>query len=173
MLQALAQTQKPETFSGDIPVSVLAGITCRETGLKIAKLYDANPKMTVATVAPIMTGDYSQRPGETGSTYHGFGFTQIDKVSYPDFVRRGDWKDPLKCYKLTIQILQDNFLLLSRNAPNLPQEMIWKYVIASYNAGKGRELSVITKSLDPDTYTFAHNYSSEVLRFVDIYNSFK
>src|SRR5690348_58513 len=86
------------------PVDQLAAMACRETGWKIEKYL--NQKLPYQTICELMKGDYGQRKDDVEKIYHGFGFTQIDIASYPDFVRSGDWKDPLKTFKKTVEVLE-------------------------------------------------------------------
>src|SRR5271168_406968 len=72
----------------------LAAITCRETGDLIARHAATAPD--AMDMAVLMKGDYSTRPGEVAPTYHGYGFTQMDIASFPEWIESGAWKDPLQ-----------------------------------------------------------------------------
>lgn len=147
----------------------LAGIGCRETGGLLA-LYI--PKRNdVAVICSILRGDFTQRPGETAKQYHGYGITQIDIASFPQFVKSGDWKDPYKCFLKTIDILNGKKQYLVSHFPSLAGNSLNHYVTASYNCGEGNERKVIEQHLDPDAYTTQHNYSNEVFEFADIYKN--
>lgn len=151
----------------------LAGIACRETGILIAK-YSFSPSGNTVdplTVCSLMRGDYTQRPGETEKQYHGYGITQIDIGSFPDFIKSGDWKDPLKCFIKSIDVLNIARTYLLNHEPVLAGESLNHYITAAYNCAEGNEQKVIVKHLDPDAYTTGHNYSKEVFEFAEVYKS--
>jgi len=147
----------------------LAAITCREVGGLIARYIPQ--KIDVLVVCSLLRGDFSQRPGETEKQYHGYGPTQFDISSFPEFIKSGDWKDPLKCYILTIDQLEAKRLYLLAKAPDLDPSLLNKYITAAWNCGQGNEVKVIDNSLDPDAYDTGHNYAAQVFQFADQYNS--
>lgn len=147
----------------------LAGITMRETGILIAR--HAPLTKDLHALASVMMGDKSQRPGETTAWYHGFGFTQIDIASFPDFIKSGDWKDPLKVYLKTIDVLEGKRRYIVARFANLQGDNLKRYITAAYNCGEGNEAKVISKHIDVDAYTANHDYSKKVFEFAEIYNN--
>lgn len=146
----------------------LAAMAYRETGILILR-YQGKP---LNIIAPLMQGDYGQRPGENENIYHGFGFWQIDKDSFPDFVKSGDWKDAFKSCVNVIKILEEKRIYLQAHFPALTGDEINRAITASYNCGQGNELKALEEGKDVDVYTFNHDYSAEVWRFREIYKSF-
>lgn len=149
----------------------LAAITCRETGDLIARYVTKNPGISATDLAALMRGDFTQRPGETQKQYHGYGYIQVDTGSFPAFISSGDWKDPLKCYRMAIAILEGKRKYLLQHFPVITGDSLAHYITAAYNCGEGHEAKAVTRELDPDAYTTGHNYSSQVWQFRDIYNS--
>lgn len=146
----------------------LIGMTYREVGFLLQRYIGRVPPKDIW---PIVKGDYSQRKGEKEASYHGFGLMQIDIGSFPDFVKSGDWKDPLKTYKKAISVLESKRQYLQKECPSLSGDELCRAITAGYNAGAGRLPPLIEKGADIDTYTHQHNYSKEVWRFREIYNS--
>lgn len=147
----------------------LAGIGCRETGQLMA-IYIPK-KSDPLTICSILRGDYTQRPGESQKQYHGYGVTQFDSGSFPEFIKSGDWKDPYKCFVKTIDILNAKMAYLLKHEPSLAGESLKHYVVAAYNCGEGNEMKVINQHLDPDAYTTGHNYAAVVFDFAEIYKN--
>lgn len=147
----------------------LAGITCREVGELIAKF--APHQSNVLIVCSLMRGDYSRRPGEVDKGYHGYGLTQIDITSFPDFVHSGDWKDPSKVYPMTIKVLESKRHYLVTHFPAVAGDSLNHYITAAYNCGEGNEAKVIAQERDPDAYTTGHDYSKAVFEFADQYKT--
>ena len=144
-----------------------AGITAREVPGIIGEwgVIGKDPH----AVFQIMRGDFTQRPGETEKQYHGYGVTQIDKASFPDFVKSGDWKDPLKCYLKTIDIMEGKRKYLVARFAALAGDSLTHYMTAAWNCGEGNEAKVISKHVDIDAYTAGHNYSVDVFRLAGLY----
>lgn len=139
---------------------LLIAMTYRETGELIAKRIGEGFK--VPEIWAHMTGDYTQRKGESQPHYHGFGLIQIDIASFPEFINSGDWKDPYKCYMMAIKVLEGKRKILEAHFPKLGGEELLKATVAAYNCGEGNEISVITQNKDIDAYTCDHNYSADV-----------
>ena len=136
----------------------LAGICMRETGGLINKK-NVNGTLDAIAIAPLMIGDNS----------HGYGFTQIDIRSFPDFVKSQDWKDPFKCFWKTIQVLEGKRRYLQAHFPGVAGDSLDHYITAAYNCGEGNEAKVIAQHADPDAYTAAHNYSKSVFLYAGAY----
>lgn len=156
--QAIADS-KTDLFTDDL----MAAMAMREVNNKILK-YAAKP---FAEVCEQMKGDWSQRPGESKPTYHGFSFWQIDTASYPDFISTGAWKDPYKSCMKAISVLESKRKYLVSKLGDVPLNAI----VAAYNCGEGNVYKAIKKGISVDTYTHNHDYSKEVFRYKDIYNS--
>lgn len=157
--QAIAQSQKPDTIL-IYTTDWLVGITARETGDLINRYASANTKPEI--MHTLMRGDYSQRPGETEKSYHGYGYTQIDIASFPDFVKSGDWKIPLKLYLKTIEILEEKRLYIEKHFQKLGGDQLNRAITASYNCGEGNIVKVLSEGKDIDAFTTDHNYSADV-----------
>lgn len=151
-----------------ISEAMLAGLTCREVDGLIAKFVPRG--WSVAEICANMRGDLDQRRGETSATFHGYGITQIDIASYPDFVSSGDWKDPAKCYAKTAGILRANRAAILRHISGLEAVSLERYMLAAYNCGVGNEFKVIDRHLDFDAYTTGHDYSFEIWEHIQMYN---
>lgn len=147
----------------------LAGITMRETGFLIQRYVEKGGALN--NIAPLMRGDYTQRPGETEKQYHGYGFIQIDIASYPDFIRSGDWKDPLKSYSMAISVLEGKRMYLQHHFPALAGDDLDRAITAAYNCGEGNVGKVITEGHDIDIRTYNHDYSKNVWEYRRVYNS--
>jgi len=147
--------------SGPIPYteSLIAAMVMRETGIIIMR----NPTLSLAAMSQITRGDYGHRKGETEKQYHGFGFMQIDIASFPDFVKSGNWKDPYKTFIQAIKVLEAKRKYLG----NVPLQA----VVAAYNCGEGNVSKAIKAGKDVDTYTYNHDYSKEVWRFMGMYDT--
>jgi hypothetical protein len=149
----------------------LAGMAMRETGILLFRYLPSATNIKI--IAPIMKGDYSQRKNETEKTFHGYGFWQIDTGSYREFIRSGDWKDPLKTAKKAVEVLEEKRKYLVTHLPpkSLPADQLQRAITASYNCGPVRVLEALAENHDVDHYTFSNNYSKEVWRYRDIYKS--
>jgi hypothetical protein len=147
----------------------LAGMAMRETGFKIAEFTKLGKKPEA--IHAIMRGDYGQRKGEKEKSYHGFGYWQIDIGSYPDFVKSGDWKDPFKTCCKAIAVLEEKRLYLEPRFSNLQGDSLHRAITAAYNAGQGNIARVLNEGKDIDARTYNHDYSAEVWRFRQIFNS--
>lgn len=158
---------RPYTFCTE---EILAGVTMRETGDLIARFAVQYPDPLI--MAKYMKGDFGQRKNDTAKIYHGFGFTQIDIASFPQFVSSGDWMNPYNCYSQSIAVLENNRLHILNHNPVLKgSTSLVHYSIAAYNCGAGNEDKVILQHLDPDAYTTGHNYSKAVFEFAETYKS--
>lgn len=166
VLKALAdyRAQHPGIF---YTKDMLIAMTYRETGRLIEKRLSQG--FTVPGIWEQLKGDYSQRKGETEPQHHGFGPIQVDIGSFPDFIKSGEWKDPYKCYMKALQILEDKRRILENHFAKLGGEELQKAVVASFNAGEGNEIKVVSHNLDLDAYTTDHNYSADVWRLRAIY----
>lgn len=153
----------------------LAAIACRETGellaKRIAQAGNIPSGKQLETIAPLMTGDYSQRPGETEKSYHGFGFWQADIASFPQFVKSGNWKDPAKACAMAIDILEGKRLFLEPHFPNVTGDAIERAITAAYNCGEGNIRAVLNEGHDIDIRTTGKNYSAQVWEFRKIYQT--
>lgn len=147
----------------------LAGIIMRETGFLIARYVKQGAKPEI--IHTLMRGDYSQRPGEKEKNYHGFGYCQIDIASYPDFVKSGEWKDPFKIIRKAIAVLEEKRVYLSPKFPNLQGDSLQRAITAAYNCGQGNVAKVLAAGQDIDARTYNKDYSREVWRFRQIFNS--
>lgn len=145
----------------------LAGLICRETGGLISR-YGISGK-DIATIAALMRGDYSQRPGEPTKTYHGYGLIQIDINSYPAWVKTGAWKIPYKNFIKTITILDEKRNYILRHFPNEGGEALDRATTAAFNCGQGNVVKSLNQGNDVDEHTAGHNYSREVFRMRDVY----
>ena len=149
----------------------LGGLTYREVG-QLLNRYVPLLQNDVNAISAKMEGDWSQRPGDAAPMYHGYGFTQIDIASWPDFINSGDWKDPYKTYCQCIKDLEIARTYLTNHAPASitdDQDTFNKYIIAAYNCGAGNEIKAIDRNLDPDAYDTNHNYAAAVLSYAAIY----
>lgn len=147
----------------------LAAMAMRETGFKIAEFTKLGKKPEA--IHAIMRGDYGQRDGEKEKSYHGYGYWQIDIGSYPAFIKSGDWKDPFKTCLKAIAVLEEKRLYLEPKFPNLKGDSLHRAITAAYNAGQGNIAKVLAEGKDIDARTYNHDYSAEVWRFREIFNS--
>ncbi len=142
---------------------LLAAMAMREVNFLIAR----NSTKHFSVVCELMKGDYGQRPCEKEKSYHGFGFWQIDIGSFPEFVKSGDWKDPYKTCIKAISVLEGKRKYLESKLPSVPLNAI----VAAYNCGEGNVYRAIKNGKDVDIYTHNHDYSKEVFRYKEIYNT--
>lgn len=147
----------------------LAAMAYRETGMLFHRHIPSGKDL--ATLSSIMRGDYSQRPGETEKQYHGYGIWQIDIDSFPEFVKSGKWKDPLKCCLMAIDVLDGKRSYLVKSFPALKGDQLDRATTAAYNCGEGNVAKVIRAGQDIDSRTYNKDYSAEVWRFREIYRS--
>lgn len=147
----------------------LAAMVMRETGFLIARYLEK--KMKVEVIHSLMKGDYGQRQGEKEKSYHGFGYWQIDIGSYPQFIKSGDWKDPFKTCMKAITVLEEKRMYLEPKFPNVKGDSLHRAITAAYNCGQGNVQKVLLVGQDIDARTHQHNYSAEVWRFREIFNS--
>lgn len=145
----------------------LAAMAMREVNFLIAR----NASKPFQQVCNLMKGDYGQRDNESMKSYHGFGFWQIDIGSYPDFINSGDWQDPYKCCLKAIQVLNEKRAYISPKFPNLSPDALNRATTAAYNTGQGNVVKSLKLDRDVDYSTHQKNYSKEVWRYRDIYNS--
>lgn len=146
----------------------LAGMVMRETGILIMRYASV---FQVSEVHLKMKGDYSKRPTDSVQRYHGFGYMQIDVKSYPDFVNSGDWQDPHKTFLKAIEVLDEKRNYIVAHTSGLGNEILDRATTAAYNCGQGNVMGALRGKKDIDTYTFNHDYSSEVWRFRSIYHT--
>jgi len=149
----------------------LAAMAMRETGFKIAEFKELGKSPDI--IHQVMRGDYSQRKGETEKSYHGFGYWQIDIGSYPYFIKSGNWKDPFKTCLMAIDVLEEKRLYLVPHFPNLQGDSLYRAITAAYNCGQGNVAKCLNEGKDIDARTYNHDYSREVWRFREIFNSLK
>lgn len=145
----------------------LAAMAQREVGFLIAR-YNTAPLITVAS---LMRGDFSQREGETQKQFHGYSFWQIDVNSYPEFIKGGDWKDPLKSCLKAIAVLTEKRSYITDHMPGLSGDALDRANTAAYNCGPGSVMKALIHREDVDQHTYNHDYSKEVWRFRTLYKS--
>lgn len=161
-----------EAIEGTVyPEDQLAAMAYRETGWKIEKYL--NQKLKYEIICELMKGDYGQRPWETEKQYHGFGFWQIDIGSYPEFVKSGDWKDPLKTCIKAVDVLESKRTYITTKMPGLAGDALERAITASYNCGEGNVFKALINHKDVDFYTFNHDYSKAVWDFREMYKDLK
>ena len=110
-----------------------------------------------------------------GDGGHGYGLMQIDVRSYPDFCHSGAWKNVeaeihmgasvLSSKQVQIQKSQGVQLHISSSSfvgKKLTDGELNQCAVAAYNAGLWAYYG-ITVHGNPDLYTTAHNYSSDVI----------
>lgn len=153
----------------------LGAIACRETGELIAKRISQAGNVAsgniLNVIAPVMRGDFSQRPGEKEAGYHGFGFWQADIVSFPAFVKSGNWKDPALACAMAIDILEGKREYLQPHFPALAGDPLARAMTAAYNCGEGNVRDVLNEQHDIDIRTTGKNYSAQVWEFRQIYQT--
>jgi hypothetical protein len=177
------QLQAMEVVNAKFPghiysTDLLSAITCREVGNLIERYVEAGVK--TKDIHAMMRGDYSKRPGEKEKSYHGFGYTQIDIASYPDFVKSGKWKDPVKVYVKCMEVLEEKRAYLAPRFPDLQGEDLLRAIVAAYNTGQGNVAKTLRGErkdekgkviTDVDWTTHGRDYSKEVFRMRDAYNN--
>lgn len=146
-------------------VDLLAAMAMREVNFLIARY--ANKPLEV--VNKLMKGDYGQRAGDKAKMYHGFSYWQIDIASFPDFINSGDWQDPYKSCLKAISVLEGKRKYLISKLGEVPLNAI----VASYNTGESNVYRSLKNGWDVDKTTHNKDYSKEVFRYRDIYNSLK
>ncbi len=150
---------KTDLFKTDL----LAAMAMREVNFLIARHADK----PLEQVSKLMKGDYGQRAGEKAKQYHGYSFWQIDTASFPDFINSGDWQDPYKSCLKAISVLEGKRKYLVSKLGEVPLNAI----VAAYNTGEGNVYRSLKNGWDVDKTTHNKDYSKEVFRYRDIYNS--
>lgn len=177
-LQLRAMDVRAQTHPGQLyTTDLLSAMTMREVGHLLIRFIEAG--MKPRDMWPIVKGDYCQREGEREKSYHGFGVMQIDIGSFPAFVRSGDWKDPVKTYVKAMEVLEGKRAYLKGKFPDLESDDLLWASVAAYNCGEGRVRKILAGEkrvdgavvTDVDYYTHGRDYSKEVRRFRDLYNS--
>jgi hypothetical protein len=149
----------------------LAAMARREYGHKIMEF--TNRGMKPEDIHQITRGDYGQRPGETEKQYHGFGYWQIDIHSYPDFIKTGNWKDPLKCCIKAIEVLNEKRDFIQRKTPGIAGTLLEDAVTAAYNTGQGNVVKSIQAGRSVDSTTFNKDYAKSVRKYRAEYKALK
>lgn len=145
----------------------LGAIAYRETGILINRY--ATKGITLENIALLMKGDYTQRKGEDKPQYHGFSFWQIDVHSYPEFIKSGEWKDPLISCNKAISVLESKRKYLQSKFKLLAGESLDRAITAAYNTGEGNVRNSIIAGRDVDSTTTGHDYSRAVWKYRSIY----
>lgn len=153
---------------------------------RAALAYDLNPALILAIASreTNLNPRYLEVPGDGGN---GFGLTQADKRSYPDFVESGDWKDAAKCFQFTARkIFNERDSIILRQAEscrarfrngesrefigaNLTDAEALRVAIAGYNCGLMTAYYHFSKGRSADTGTTQSNYSEDVLERAAIF----
>lgn len=139
----------------------LAAMAYREVGFLIARYVSQGYK--VEQISLLMRGDYGQRKGDPEKIYHGYSYWQIDINSYPDFIKSGYWKDPLKSCTMAVKVLEEKRIYLKQY--NMDTE---DAITAAYNTGQG---NVRKNFPNVDATTFNKDYAKQVREFRSIYLS--
>lgn len=147
----------------------LAAIAHREVFPLIARYVQA--RMKTKDMWELMKGDYSQRDGEREKSYHGFSPWQIDIGSFPEFVKSGQWKDPLKACIKAIEVLEGKRQYLQDRFPKLQDDALHRAITAAYNCGEGNVRKVLEAKQDIDTRTHNRDYSKAVWEYRALYRS--
>lgn len=147
----------------------LAGIAMRETGFLIERY--ANQHLKADVIFSLMKGDYGQRAGDPEKRYHGYSCFQIDIASYPDFIRSGDWKDPLKSAVKAVSVLEEKRKYFDEKMPGLKDDPLHRAITAAYNCGQGNVFKALINHKDVDHFTYNKDYSKEVFRFREAYKT--
>lgn len=161
---ALKQNSLRENFESlgvdySIAPALLAGMGSRESNLG-------------ATLAKSSTiywgwGDYSQRKGEKGSTYHGFGVLQLDRNTAPfatvkDELNRSLGKIKLNPYEKRwlewgVKAFMSKVEKTVANYPKQASAEQFATALSQYNGGKGLLYP------DNDAYTTGKDYANDTL----------
>jgi hypothetical protein len=147
----------------------LGGIAFREVS---SLLYRYVPTgITFENIALLMKGDYGQRKDDKLPMYHGYSFFQIDIASYPEFVKSGEWKDPLLSANKAISVLEGKRKYLQSKFKLLGGESLDRAITAAYNTGEGNVKNSIIAGKDVDSTTTGHDYSKAVFGYRSIYRN--
>lgn len=178
-LQLKAMDVRAQTHPGQLyTTDLLSAMTMREVGVLLMRYIQAG--MKPRDMWPIMKGDYSQRPGEREKSYHGFSVMQIDIGSFPDFVKSGAWKDPVKSYVKAMEVLDGKRAYIQGKHPDQEGEALLRASVAAYNCGEGWVVKILSGKVkdrqgavvtDIDYCTHGRDYSRDVFRLRDLYNS--
>jgi len=175
--KAIAETNESYFTEAD-----LCAICYREVFGLLHKLVPTNIKFDV--LCSLMKGDYSQRENDTEKIYHGFSFWQIDVNTDPEFIKSGEWKNPLKACKKALEILNGKKKQFDKEYEG---EQLQRIVFAAYNCGEGNVKRVLKKGFaglivdvnkNPlpferfiDYFTAGRNYSWKVIEYKASYKS--
>jgi len=153
----------------------LAGIQCRESGGIIAKHLPAMLNLPsgrqLASLMPLMKGDWNQREHDAEPMYHGYGPYQADIASFPAWIKSGAWQDPAKAASMAIEILEGKRLFLQPHFPDLAGDLLERAITAAYNCGEGNVRDVLNEGHDIDIRTTDKNYSAQIWEFRKVYQT--
>jgi hypothetical protein len=72
---------------------------------------------------------------------------------------------------MAIAVLEEKRLYLEPKFPNLQGDSLHRAITAAYNCGQGNIAKVLNEGKDIDDRTYNHDYSREVWRFREIFNT--
>lgn len=160
----------------------LCAICYREVNNLLFRFVPTNMQFEV--LCSLMKGDYSKRDADKEKIYHGFSFWQIDIGTNLDFIKSGEWKNPLKACKKALQILNGKKKVFDQLYSG---EQLQRIIFASYNCGEGNVKKALRKSAEGklfahnnepltfekvcDYYTHERNYSQKVMQYKTTYKS--
>lgn len=149
---------------------------------EIGKEFTIDPALLLAIGSreTNLNPQYLKEPGDRGN---GFGLTQADRRSFPEFVNSGKWKDPYECFRFTAERIKSELYNLrlyekqetvagkfrsgrgySFTPKPLPDEMTrLRIVVAGYNCGLKTAYYHYCKSgNNADKGTTGADYSKDV-----------
>jgi hypothetical protein len=101
-----------------------------------------------------------------GDGGHGHGLMQIDNRSFPEWCRKGNWRDAREAIRKGAEVLDAK--RVRAIAKNIDADNVLRVAIASYNAGDHgiRDYQIHG---NPDLRTTGRDYSHDVLRRASVF----
>lgn len=146
---------------------------------RAALRHNLNPALILALASreTDLNPRYLSEPGDHGN---GFGLTQVDRRSYPEFVASGKWRDAEACFEFAARKLSQERQTLLQLAGKplqtrfrsgmrrsfvgvaLTEADALRVTIAGYNCGVMTAYYHFSKRRQPDQGTTGGNYSADV-----------
>ncbi|MCP4699732.1 MAG: hypothetical protein GY862_23205 [Gammaproteobacteria bacterium] len=164
MLKQLREVGKYRSFIREasevcqLPPSIICGIGSRESHWGLA----------LRPATPAGRGDFARRrprgnrrgwePPDGGG--YGRGLMQID-YDWHEFARTGNWREPRSNIAYAANELNKSRYFFLRK--RIPEHMMTRAILASYNAGRSATFKCIRARRDIDCKTTGRDYSKDVM----------
>jgi len=173
LYNALREYIAPAVAGTRYDVPWIVALVNRECGWKVAR--ELNKGRVLMDILVTMRGDYVASMGG----YQGYSPFQIDIKSYPDFIKKGNWKNLQLAAQKCVAVLEEKrrtLELLGYTEAKLGTNLYNRCITAAYNCGAGSKTGVKgvagamrrSGNTNPDLNTYDKDYSKEVFRMIGI-----